>query len=57
MTELQEYALKYGKDPDDCYHLPEFEDWKPAKSQPVSSGHKTEEFFVNQGVVYSYEWF
>lgn len=45
---FQEYALKYGKDPDDCYALPEFDDWKPKESKPVAvSGHKTEEFFVN----------
>ena len=44
----QEYALKYGKDPDDCYALPTFEDWKPKDCPPIAaSGHKTEEFFVN----------
>ena len=45
---LQEYALKYGKDPDDCYDLPTFDDWKPKETPPAAaSGHKTEEFFVN----------
>jgi hypothetical protein len=40
--------LKYGKDPDDCYAIPEFDDWKPKASKPVvASGHKTEDFYVN----------
>jgi len=39
--------MEHGKDPDDCYHLPEFDDWKPKERQSVVSGHKTEEFFVN----------
>ena len=40
--------MKYGKDPDDCYALPEFEDWKPKEAKPdVASGQKTEDFFVN----------
>jgi hypothetical protein len=47
-SDLQkEYAFKYGKDPDDCYALPEFEDWKQKAEKVVSSGPKTEEFFVN----------
>jgi xylulose-5-phosphate/fructose-6-phosphate phosphoketolase len=48
LSNVQEYALKYEKDPDDCYALPEFDDWKPKASKPVvSSSHKTEDFFVN----------
>jgi len=47
-TNFQEYAVKYGKDTDDCFALPEFDDWKPKQIAPApASGHMTEEFFVN----------
>jgi hypothetical protein len=39
--------MKYGKDPDDCYALPEFDGWKAKESKAAPQGHKTEEFFVN----------
>jgi hypothetical protein len=40
--------MKYGKDPDDCYDLPQFDDWKPMEKKTVAAViHKTEEFFVN----------